>query len=159
MGKTNQIHVIDSKKSTSSFNIAIIVSCFNQEITQILYDGAIQRLKELEFPLEQITVVWVPGAIEVPITAQRLAETEKYEAIICLGAVIQGDTKHFDYVCQQVSYGCQEVALKYSTPVIFGILTTNDEQQAYARAGGSEGHVGRSSVDTACDLIAVLHQI
>lgn len=159
MSKTKDMQVITPSGVAKSFNVAMIVSRFNQPITELLYQGALDRLKELEFPLEQVTVVFVPGAVEIPITAQRLAETDKYEAIICLGAVIQGETKHFDYVCQQVSAGCQEVALKYNIPVIFGILTTRNEEQAYARVGGPAGHVGRSSVDSAYDLIAVLHQI
>lgn len=159
MPKSQQIRVINCQKISKHVNVAIVVSRFNHEITDLLLDGAIKRLKELDFPLDHITVIWVPGAIEIPMTAQRLAKTKKYQAIICLGAVIQGDTKHFDYVCQQVSYGCQRVALDYDTPVIFGVLTTHTEQQAYDRAGGSQSHVGRLSVDTAYDLISVLHQI
>jgi 6,7-dimethyl-8-ribityllumazine synthase len=141
------------------FNIAIVVSRFNQEITQKLYDGAIQRLKELNVDTQKVTVVWVPGAIEIPLAAQRLAKTKKYEAIICLGAVIMGETKHFDYVCQQVSFGCQTVALTHDIPVIFGVLTTDTEEQAYDRVGGLHGHKGRSAVDTAFELISVLRQI
>lgn len=141
------------------FNIAIVVSRFNEEITQKLFDGASERLQELGFDSQQITVVWVPGAIEIPLAAQRLAQTKKFEAIVCLGAVILGETKHFDYVCQQVSYGCQKVALDHDIPVIFGVLTTNTEEQAYERAGGEQGHIGRSAVDTAFQLISTLRQI
>ena len=109
---------------------------------------------------EQITVIHLSlGAIEIPLTAQRLAKTEQFEAIICLGAVIMGETKHFDYVCEQVSYGCQKVALTYDIPVIFGVLTTSTEEQAYDRVGGKQGHIGRSAVDTAFELISTLRQI
>jgi 6,7-dimethyl-8-ribityllumazine synthase len=151
--------ILNVKNIPGRFSIAIVVSRFNQDITQKLYDGAIKRLKELDFDTQQITVVWVPGAIEIPLAAQRLARTEKFEAIICLGAVIMGETQHFDYVCQQVSYGCQKVALYYDIPVIFGVLTTNTEEQAYDRVGGKHGHIGRSAVDTAFEFISVLHQI
>lgn len=141
------------------FNVALVISRFNQDVTQKLYDGAIQRLQELNFKPEQITIVWVPGAIEIPITAQRLAQTDEFEAIICLGAVILGETKHFDYVCQQVSFGCQQVALSQDIPVIFGILTVDNEEQAFDRLGGFHGHKGRSSVDAAYELVSALRQI
>jgi 6,7-dimethyl-8-ribityllumazine synthase len=153
------MQILNVKNIPGRFSLAIVVSRFNQEITQKQYEGAIQRLHELDFDTQQITVVWVPGAIEIPLAAQRLAKTEKFEAIICLGAVIMGETQHFDYVCQQVSYGCQKVALTYDIPVIFGILTTNTEEQAYDRVGGKQGHIGRSAVDTAFEFISVLHQI
>ena len=153
------MQILKVQKIPDCFNIAIVVSRFNEEVTQKLYDGAIQRLVELGFDSEQMTVVWVPGAIEIPLTAQRLARTGQYEAIICLGAVILGETKHFDYVCQQVSYGCQKVALTQDIPVIFGVLTTNTEEQAFDRAGGTHGHVGRSAVDTAFQMISTLRQI
>lgn len=153
------MHTLNVQNIPGRFNIAIVVSRFNQEITQKLYDGAIQRLNELDFDTQQITVVWVPGAVEIPLAAQRLAKTEKFEAIICLGAVIMGETKHFDYVCQQVSFGCQKVALTHDIPVIFGVLTTDTEEQAYDRVGGHHGHKGRSAVDTAFELISVLRQI
>ncbi len=147
------------KNVSGCFNIAVIVSRFNEEITQKLQDGAISRLNELGFTSEQIKIINVPGAIEIPITAQRLAKTKQYEAIIALGAVIQGDTKHFDYVCQQVSYGCQQVALTYDIPVIFGVLTTDTEEQAYARVGGEHGHKGREAADTAFELVKKLQEI
>jgi len=153
------MQILNVKNMSGHFHIAIVVSRFNQEVTQKLYDGAVQRLKELDFDVQQVTVVWVPGAIEIPLAAQRLAKTKKFEAIICLGAVIMGETKHFDYVCQQVSFGCQKVALSYDIPVIFGVLTTDTEEQAYDRVGGSHGHKGRDAVNAAFDLISVLRQI
>jgi 6,7-dimethyl-8-ribityllumazine synthase len=143
----------------ASFNIAIVISRFNEQVTQKLYDGAMERLSELGFPSDRITVVWVPGAVEIPLTAQRLARTDKYEAIVCLGAVIFGETRHFDYVCEQVSQGCQMVALSHDLPVIFGVLTTNNMEQALDRVGGKKGHMGRSSVDAAYEMVSVLNQI
>lgn len=139
--------------------IALVISRFNLDITQKLYDGAITRLQELGFDAAEVTAIWVPGAIEIPITADHLARTKKYSAIICLGAVIKGETSHFDFVCQQVSYGCQKVALTYHLPVIFGVLTTATEAQAHARAGGKEGNMGRYAAESACEMITTLSEI
>lgn len=143
----------------SHYNIALVVSHFNEEITQALYEGAVARLQELGFANEHITVVWVPGAVEIPLTAQRLARADGYEAIICLGAVIRGETTHYDYVCEQVSMGCQKVALENDVPVIFGVLTTENEEQAHDRIGGKHGHKGRDAVDAALEMVSVLRQI
>jgi 6,7-dimethyl-8-ribityllumazine synthase len=153
------MQVLNVQPVPGCFNIAIVISRFNEQVTQKLYDGAMERLSELGFPSDRITVVWVPGAVEIPLTAQRLARTDKYEAIVCLGAVIFGETRHFDYVCEQVSQGCQMVALSHDLPVIFGVLTTNNMEQALDRVGGKKGHMGRSSVDAAYEMVSVLNQI
>ncbi len=150
---------LSARNLPDCFNIAIAVSRYNSDITQKLLDGALERLKELGFSSERITVAWVPGAVEIPLTAQRLAQTGKFEAVICLGAVIYGETRHFDYVCEQVSQGCQQVALTQNIPVIFGILTTDNLQQAWDRVGGKKGHMGRESASAAYDLVSVLRQI
>lgn len=139
--------------------IAVVVSRFNEEITQRLHDGAVKRLQEMGFNEDQYTVAWVPGAVEIPFIAQRFAATKQYAAVICLGAVIRGDTTHYDYVCQQVSFGCQKVALEKNIPVIFGVLTTENEEQALERTGGMHGHKGSDAVDAALDMISVLQQI
>ena len=145
---------------TDEFNIAIVVSRFNQSITEELLNGALQRLKELNFPEQHITIVRVPGAVEIGLTAQQIAiSDENCLAIICLGAVIRGETDHYDYVCQQVSYACQKVALQESIPVIFGVLTTDNEEQALARIDGNRCHKGRDAVDAAMEMISVLEQI
>ena len=141
------------------FAIALIVSRFNLDVTTALYQGAIQRLQEQGFAEHQITIAWVAGAIEIPIVAKQLAKQERYEALVALGAVIRGETSHYDYVCQQVSYGCQRVALECDIPVIFGVLTTENEQQALARCGGAEGHKGKDAIDTAIETVSVLRQI
>ena len=139
--------------------IAIVTSRFNQEVTQKLFDGTLERLHELHILNNQITSIWVPGAIEIPITAQRLALTQQYAAIICLGAVIMGETKHFDYVCQQVSFGCQQVALTQNIPIIFGVLTTETEEQAFDRVGGKHGHMGQYAAESAVELINTFSSI
>ena len=138
---------------------AIIVSEFNQTITSRLLEGALSRFRENGVADDSITVVHVPGAVEIPLTAQLLAKTYRYHSLICLGAVIRGETDHYDYVCQQVSVGCQKVMLEHEVPVIFGILTTNTEEQALERAGGREGHKGKDAVDAALAMVRVVDGI
>lgn len=144
---------------TAHFNVAIVTSRFNEHVTQKLFAGAHERLLEHGYSEEQITSVTVPGAVEIPITAQHLAMTERYAAIICLGAVIRGETGHYDYVCEQVSQGCQRVALDHGIPVIFGVLTTENDEQALERCGGRHGHKGREAADGAVEMISLLTQI
>jgi 6,7-dimethyl-8-ribityllumazine synthase len=151
--------VIDEKASDFQFPIALVVSRFNEAITEALLTGALARLKERRFDDGLVTVVWVPGAVEIPLAAQKLAQMGKYDAILTLGSVIRGDTDHYDYVCQQVSQGCQHVALQNDVPVIFGILTTNDEAQAKARSGGEHGNKGRDCVDAAVEMVAIQRRI
>jgi 6,7-dimethyl-8-ribityllumazine synthase len=153
------MQVLNVQDIPGCFNIALVVSRYHRDITQKLLDGALARLKERGFSNDRITIIWVPGAVEIPLAAQRMAQSGKYEAIICFGAVIFGETRHFDYVCDQVSQGCQQVALTQDIPVIFGVLTTNNLLQAEARAGGEKGHVGREAVDAAYELVSVLRQI
>ncbi len=136
-------------------NYAIIVSQFNEEITSKLLEGALSRLQKHGVKNENIRVVHVPGAVEIPLTAKLLAKSNRFQAIISLGAVIRGDTDHYDYVCQQVSHGCQQVMLEHEVPVIFGILTTNTEEQALERVGGSHGHKGCDAADAAIAMVAV----
>lgn len=134
-------------------SFAIVVSRFNETITAKLKSGALQRLQELGFTDHQVQVIDVPGAVEIPYAAQVLAKSKKFDAIICLGAVIRGETSHYDYVCDQVSQGCQRVMLEQECPVIFGVLTTENEAQAEARAGGAHGHKGRDAADCALEMI------
>ncbi len=141
------------------FPIAIVVSQFNRDITQALEDGALQRLAEYGFSSDHLTVVEVPGAVEIPLTAKYLAKKKHYGAIIALGAVIRGETSHYDYVCEQVSQGCQQIALEFEVPVVFGILTTENEAQAWDRLGGQHGHKGVDSADCALAMHAILKRI
>jgi len=146
-------------KITPPFSLAIVASRFNEDITRELFNGAKKRIEELDIQKEMVTAVWVPGAREIPIAAQKLALKGSYDAIICLGAVIRGETAHFDYVCQQLSYGCQKVALTYQIPIIFEVLTTDNEEQAWDRVGGKHGHKGRDAVDAAIEMVSVIRQI
>lgn len=138
---------------------AIVVSQFNQSITDKLLAGTLQRFKELGFQETQLTVLTVPGAVEIPLTAQLLAKTKQYHSIICLSAIIRGETSHYDYVCEQVSQGCQRVMLDFDIPVIFGVLTTENFAQAEDRVGGKEGHKGMDAADTAVAMMRIMEQI
>lgn len=153
------MRVIDARKDRITFPIALVVSRFNEPITSGLLMGAVGRLKELDFGIDQLTVVWVPGAVEIPLMAQKLARTKKYQAIVALGAVIRGETSHYDYVCDQVSQGCQRVSLDENLPVIFGVLTTENEDQARDRIGGHHGNKGRDAIDAAVETVSALRQI
>ena len=134
------------------WKIGIVTARFNSEITEKLETGAFERLIELGVKTEQIIRVRVPGAVEIPLAAKLLLDRE-CDAVIALGAVIQGDTKHFDYVCNAVERGCTEVMLSTKKPVIFGVLTTNDEEQALARVGGAHGHKGRDAAEVAVEML------
>lgn len=138
---------------------AIILSEFNKSITEKLLQGALDRFAELKVEANNIVVIRVPGAIEIPLTAQLLAKTNTYDAIICLGAVIRGETSHYDYVCQQVSAGCQRVMLDHEIPVIFGVLTTESTEQALDRVGGKEGHKGKEAADVAIAMVKIVEEI
>lgn len=147
------------KATQQSFPLAIVVSQFNQEVTQALLQGALSRLKELDFNEDDIFVAEVPGAVEIPLAAQRLARQNKFQAIITLGAVIRGETSHYDYVCQQVSDGCLKISLAEDLPVVFGILTTENQAQAWDRLGGNHGHKGVDSVDAAISMRNLLKDL
>jgi 6,7-dimethyl-8-ribityllumazine synthase len=140
-------------------NIAIIVSDFNSHITEKLLEGALAHLWENGKIGDDITVVHVPGAVEIPLVAKALALTRQYAAIIALGAVIRGETGHYDFVCEQASQGCQKVMLDQLIPVIFGVLTTENEEQAQDRIGGKRGHKGREAAETALQMIRIMAAI
>ena len=152
------VHIKANAAHHGSFPIAIIVSQFNHDITQELLAGAMRRLKANGFKDHDITLVDVPGAVEIPLIAKRLAKKAQYAVIIALGAVVRGETTHYDYVCQQVSDGCQRVTLEFETPVIFGVLTTENEEQAWDRLGGKHGHKGVDAVDCALAMHNILQQ-
>lgn len=153
------MQIIEGRANKEPFAIALVISRFNEEVTKALFKGALERLKEYNFADHQITIVWVPGAIEIPIVAKQLAKIDSLEAIVALGAVIRGETSHYDYVCQQVSDGCLKVALDFDIPVIFGVLTTENEEQAFERCGGRHGHKGKEAIDAALDMVSVLRQL
>lgn len=142
-----------------SVKIAIIVTRFNEFITSKLLAGAMDALKRHEVSEEDIEIVWVPGAFEIPLIASKLAKSEKYDAVICLGAVIRGATTHYDYVCSEVSKGIASVSLKTGVPVMFGILTTENIEQAIERAGTKAGNKGYDCAIGAIEMINLVNQI
>lgn len=148
--------VINEQNSRRTFRIGVVVSRFNEPVTSKLLEGALARLRELDFEEQDITVVWVPGAVEIPLVTQRMAQLGTFEALVCLGAVIRGETTHYDYVCEQVSQGCQHVSMQNDVPVVFGVLTTENAEQAYDRVGGKKGHKGRDAIDCAVEMVCAL---
>jgi len=141
-----------------SNQIAIVVSEFNAEITEKLLEGCLSRLKKCGVAGNQIYVVKVPGAIEIPLTAQWLIK-KNFQVIIGLGAVIKGETDHYQYVCEQVSQGCQQVMLESGIPIIFGVLTTKNSKQAYDRIGGKHGHKGVDAADAALRMLKIMNEL
>jgi 6,7-dimethyl-8-ribityllumazine synthase len=150
---------LTGKAQTKPFPIAIVVSTFNEEITEKLLEGARSRLSSLGFSDDQVTVLRVPGAVEIPLAAQKIAQLGIVEAVVTLGAVIRGETSHYDTVCQMVSQGCQQVSLQNDLPVIFGVLTVETEAQALDRLGGNHGHKGIDAVDAACEMVQLFKQL
>ena len=137
----------------SNFRIGVVTSRFNQDITERLEQGALSRLSELGVPPDMVSVTRVPGAYEIPLAAKWLIDEARCDAVIALGAVIRGDTAHFDYVCNAVERGCTTLQLEKSCPVVFGVLTTDTEEQALDRVGGSHGHKGRDAADVALEML------
>lgn len=154
------MNIIDCQKmSVEPFRVTIIVSRFNESVTELLLKSALARLETLAFSEDLINVIKVPGAVEIPLLAKKVANKGKTDAIIALGAVIRGETSHYDYVCSQVSNGCQEVALTHQIPVVFGVLTTENREQALVRANGTHSNKGIESVDTACEMVNIMRQL
>ena len=143
----------------TSNQFAIVVSRFTEPVTTKLLEGALARFKELDINPDNVKVFHVPGAVEIPLIAKKLARLHRYASIICLGAVIRGETTHYDYVCESVSSGCQRIALDFEVPVIFGVLTTENKAQAMDRVGGKHGHKGREAVDAAIETLNCLATI
>jgi 6,7-dimethyl-8-ribityllumazine synthase len=132
--------------------IAVVASRFNEPVVVKLVDGALKTLVAQGTALGDVDVVWVPGAWELPAAARFLAETERYDALVALGAVIRGETAHFDYVAGECARGLQQLVLEFGCPVALGVLTTDTDEQALARAGGAEGNKGRDAALAALEM-------
>lgn len=140
-------------------HIAIVVADFNESVTSKLVNGAVVTLKKLGVNNEYITVVHVPGAFEIPFTVKKLLATEKYDGIMTLGAVIKGETDHYNLICQNVASGIMSLNLQGSIPVTFGILTTDNIEQAMQRAGLKMGNEGSSTAQSLIEMISINRQI
>ena len=139
--------------------IAVVAARFNEFITSKLLSGCEDGLVRHGVDSGRIDVAWVPGAFEIPVVAQRLAESGRYDAVICLGAVIRGSTSHYDYVCAEVSKGVAQVSLKTGLPVLFGVLTTDNIEQAIERAGTKAGNKGYDCALSAIEMMNLLETI
>jgi len=153
------IREIKGQVAAGKGNYAIVVSRFNEFITSKLLAGAIDCLQRHGAADEQISVVWVPGACEITQVCRKLADSGKYVAILCLGAVIRGQTAHYDYVCQQVVRGIGQVNYDSATPAVFGVLTCETLEQAVERAGAKMGNAGADAALTAMEMAHVMQQI
>lgn len=156
----NQINVIEGNViAREGMKVGIVASRFNEIIVNKLLGGAVDGLVRHGVEDRNITAVWVPGAFEIPTAAQRMAASGKYDAVICVGAVIRGETSHYDYVCNEVSKGIAQVSMTTGVPTLFGIVTTENIEQAIARAGAHTGNKGYDCALSAIEMVNVLGQI
>ncbi len=139
--------------------IAVVAARFNEHFVAELLKGCLERLAELQVVESNVDVHRVPGAFELPLAAKLIARTKRYNAVICLGCVIRGDTPHFDYVAGECAKGIAQVALEEVLPVIFGVLTTNTEEQAESRIGGAHGHAGKRAAEAAAEMILLMRNL
>ncbi|WP_040951240.1 6,7-dimethyl-8-ribityllumazine synthase [Gorillibacterium massiliense] len=152
------IKVYEGHLISQNLRYGIVAGRFNEFIVSKLVSGALDALQRHGVTEEEIDIAWVPGAYEIPLAAQKMAESGKYDAVITLGAVIRGSTPHFDYVCAEVSKGVASVGLKTGLPVIFGVLTTDSIEQAIERAGTKAGNKGWDAATTAIEMANLLKQ-
>lgn len=149
----------DSSSVPSGSRFAVVVSRYNESITRKLLDGATQTLTAAGVRDENIDVAWVPGAWEIPLAAARLARSERYAAVICLGAVIRGETTHDEHINRQVSLSLGQIALYTGVPLPFGVLTCNTLEQAIHRAGGNVGNKGVEAAEAALEMVRLLAEL
>lgn len=153
------MRIIEGNLVAKDIKIGIVVGRFNEFIVSKLLGGVLDGLKRHGVDEDNIEVSWVPGAFEIPLVAKKMAQSKKYDAIICLGAVIKGSTPHFDYVCAEASKGISSVSLSEELPVIFGVLTTDTIEQAIERAGTKAGNKGYDAAVTAIEMANLLKLI
>src|SRR5690554_4431558 len=143
----------------SGHRFAVVVSRFNSLVTERLLSGALGAFARHGVPEDEVDVAWVPGAVEIPVVAQHLAAGGGYGAVVTLGAVVRGETSHYDHVCQAVTSGVTRVALDTDVPVVFGVLTTDTMEQALDRAGGKAGNKGAEAAVTAIEMANLIHEV
>lgn len=153
------MRTFEGKLISRDLKFGIVVGRFNEFIGSKLLSGALDALKRHDADEKDIDIAWVPGAFEIPLVAQKMAETGKYDAVICLGAVIRGATPHFDYVSNEVTKGIAKVSLETGLPIIFGILTTDTIEQAIERAGTKAGNKGYDAAVTAIEMANLLKNL
>jgi len=153
------MRTFEGKFDGRNVKIGIVAGRFNEFITSKLVGGAVDVLKRNDVNDEDIDIAWVPGAFEIPLITKKMAESEKYDAILTLGAVIKGATPHFDYVCAEVSKGVAQISLQTGLPVMFGVLTTNNIEEAIERAGTKAGNKGADVAFGALEMIDLIKNI
>ncbi|WP_310603549.1 6,7-dimethyl-8-ribityllumazine synthase [Anaerosporobacter sp.] len=153
------MNVYEGKLVAKDMKVGIVVARFNEFITSKLLGGAIDALTRHDVKEEDISVAWVPGAFEIPLIAGKMAKSRKYDAIICLGAVIRGSTSHYDYVCNEVSKGVASVSLESEIPVLFGVVTTENIEQAIERAGTKAGNKGYDCAVSAIEMVNLIKEL
>ncbi|MBI5574210.1 MAG: 6,7-dimethyl-8-ribityllumazine synthase [Elusimicrobia bacterium] len=151
--------VFEGKMLAKGLRFGIVISRFNEFITSKLLDGCLDALKRHDAEEKNVDIVWVPGSFEIPFAANKLASSEKYDAVICLGAVIKGDTPHFDYIAAEVTKGIASTGLKTGVPVVFGVITTDNLEQAIERAGTKSGNKGAEAAMTAIEMANLNFQL
>jgi 6,7-dimethyl-8-ribityllumazine synthase len=153
------MQVIQGKLIVGEDHYAIVVARFNELVTKRLLEGALEEFRQRRVKDDRLTVVWVPGSFELPLIADRLAKSKKFAAVCCLGAVVQGETSHHEYINQQVTAGLMRAGLESGVPVLFGVLTCSSMEQAFDRAGGKVGNKGTDAALAAIEMVNVLKQI
>ena len=153
------MRVLEGKLVASGLKVGIVAARFNEFIVSKLVSGAEDALLRHSVNPDDISVAWVPGAFEIPVVAKKMAMSGKYDAVICLGAVIRGATSHYDYVCNEVSKGIASVSLETGVPVLFGVLTTENIEQAIERAGTKAGNKGYDCALSAIEMVNLMKQL
>ena len=152
------MRVLEGNVVAKGIRVGIVAARFNEFITSKLVGGALDGLKRHDVKEEDIDVAWVPGAFEIPLIASKMAKSKKYDAVICVGAVIRGSTSHYDYVCSEVSKGIANVSLNSDIPVMFGVLTTDNIEQAIERAGSKAGNKGYECATGAIEMVNLIRK-
>lgn len=148
--------IYEGKLIARGFKFGIVISRFNELISQRLLDGALDALRRHDAAVENIDIAWTPGSFEIPLLAQKMAASNKYDGVICLGAVIRGDTPHFEYICNEVAKGIAKVNLQTGIPVAFGIITADTVDQALERAGTKSGNKGWQAAVSSIEMVNLM---
>ncbi len=149
----------EGKLVSKDIRVGIVVARFNEFITSKLLGGAVDTLKRHDVSDGAIDVAWVPGAFEIPLIASKMAKSGKYDAVICLGAIIRGSTSHYDLVCNEAAKGIAQAGLETEVPVLFGVVTTDNIEQAIARAGSKAGNKGYDCALSAVEMVNLMRQM
>ena len=153
------MNILEGKVVAEGMKVGIVVARFNEFITSKLLSGATDGLVRHDVNEDDVDVAWVPGAFEIPLVASKMAKSRKYDAVICLGAVIRGSTSHYDYVCNEVSKGIAAVSMENDIPVMFGVITTENIEQAIERSGSKAGNKGYECALGAIEMVNLIRKI